>query len=81
MAVEVLRAAHARVEAEQAVDLDPPERTAADYTVHTMVGMQRFGDVAEIAVGESAELVLLGLDGGAVAVFAPGQWRWVEVAE
>lgn len=64
-----------------AAPAEPEAPVVADYTVHTMVGLQRFGGVGEITVGESAELILLGGDGGAVAVFAPGQWRWIEVAE
>ena len=81
MAVEVLRATHARVEAEQDVALDPPERTASAYSVHTMVGLQRFEGVAEITVGDLGEMYLLDPDGRCSALFAPGQWRWVEFTE
>lgn len=62
--------------------VDEAEETPAvvgTYVVHTMVGLQTFVGVAEISVGDSAELVLAASDGGCVAMFAPGQWRWVEV--
>lgn len=53
----------------------------AAYVVHTVVGSQTFPAVAEVLVGERAELVLAAADGGCIAMFAPGQWRWVEVTE
>lgn len=51
------------------------------YVVHGRVGAQTFVYVADVSVGERQELVLAGEDGGCIAIFAPGQWFWVEVAE
>lgn len=65
---------------EPAAELGEVEVVVNTYVVHTMVGAQTFVAIADIAVGDRAELVLAGADGGCVAMFAPGVWRWVEVA-
>jgi hypothetical protein len=67
-------------EADEEQEAEATEVVVNAYVVHTLVGGQTFQHIAEVTVGDRAELVLSGADGGCVAMFAPGIWRWVEVA-
>lgn len=59
----------------------PSDPVTRDYVVHGPCGELTVSDVAEIEVGERAELVLKGADGGCAAIVAPGHWWHARVCD